>query len=189
VGPQERAVDEPAHHVAGAAPLRLQGPDPRAALPRGDLGGVREEVRARQGGAALPRRPDRGGHAGRLLRRRGGLPDQPRPVRPAGDQPGGRRGGGDRPGRQGVGARPARRGRHRRRAQAHRQRRAARPLGPRPRGAAHRGRGAGVRRVLGGHPGALGGGVRLPPARRRRGDPPAPAAVGRRAVLRALVRR
>ena len=63
---QERAAAQPAHHAARPAPLRLQGADPHDPLPglrRTDA--LREDVRARQGGAAQPRRPDRGRQHGR----------------------------------------------------------------------------------------------------------------------------
>ena len=100
-----------------------------------------------------------------------------------------RRGRRHRPGHPGLGARAAGRGHHRGGPQADRARRPARRLRARHRRApAHRRR-AVVRRLLGGHPGAHAGRVRLPPLRADPGRHPAPPAVGRRALLGPLVRR
>ena len=79
---------------------------------------LREDVRARQGGAAQPRRADRGRRHRRLLRRRARLPDPPRPVRAARDRADRRRGRRGWPRHQGLGARHAGEGHHRGGAQA-----------------------------------------------------------------------
>ena len=84
---QERAAAQPADHAAGPAPLRLQGPDPRrSSTPTRGRRRVREDVRARQGGAAQPRRPDRGRQHRPVLRGRARLPDPRRRVRAARDR-------------------------------------------------------------------------------------------------------
>ena len=148
---EERTAAQPAHHAARPAPLRLQGADPRHPLSRLASRRVREDVRARQGGAAVPGRADRGRQHRPAVRRRARLPHLARRVRPARRPPGRRRGGRGRPGHPRLGARPAGRGDHRRGPQADGRRRRGRRLGPRPRRAPAERRRAGVRRVLGRH--------------------------------------
>ena len=147
---------------------------------------LREDVRARQGGAAQPRRArsrwaamdayfdDEPGYRIR--------PDQLALPEISLTRRRGRRG---RPGHQGLGARQAGRGHHRGGAQAHGVRRPGRRRRPRHRRAADRRRRAVLRRLLGRRAG------RAPRSSSTTGAPgsepthPAPAAVGRRALLRA----
>ena len=78
---QERAAAQPAHHAAGPAAVRRQGPDPRDPLPGLQRGASRRCSSATRTSCA-PRRADRGRAVGRRLRRRARLPDQPRTPSP-----------------------------------------------------------------------------------------------------------
>ena len=152
--------------------------------------GLREDVRARQGGAAQPRRADRGRPDGRLLRRRARLPD---PPRRASRCPTSR----STPDEAAVIGLATRVWQHARLAEATteavRKLTAAgvrgRRVGARHRRAPPERRRAVLRRVLGGHPGAHARSSSTTAPRRPTPRHPAPAAVGRRPLLRALVRR
>ena len=100
------------------------------------------------------------------------------------DEASGRRAGDPR-----LGPRAAGRGDHGRRREAHRGRPRPRPRRARDRPAPPQCRRAVVRRVLGGDARPAPGHLRLPPARVRRPADPPPRALGRRPLLRTLVRR
>ena len=86
----------------------------RSSTPTPSDDGVREDVRARQGGAAQPRRPDRGRQHGRATsttsRATGSAPTSSRCPRSSSTAD---EAAVDRPGHPGLGARPAGRGDHR----------------------------------------------------------------------------
>ena len=133
----------------------VQGPDPGDPLPRRRPRRLREDVRARQGGAAQPRRADRGGQHRRATSTTSPATGSARRVRAAGHRADRRRGRGGRPGHPGLGARPAGRGDHGGGPQAERARRLPVDVSrARHRRAPAQRRGAVLRRVLGRHPGA-----------------------------------